>query len=193
MSLGGFDTHSNQLFQHAALLTQLSEALAAFQKDLEAKRLDSQVATMTFSEFGRRPSENDSRGTDHGTAAPLFVLGSKVKGGLHGTPASLKLERNALEELAQCCDEFLVHAVDVEGLCQGIDRELIGRLADASPIPTTYAGGANSLADLEEVTRVGRGRLDLTIGSALDIFGGSGVRYEDCVEFNRRQAALEPG
>lgn len=106
---------------------------------------------------------------------------------------SLKLERAALDELARCCDEFLVHAVDVEGLCQGIDRELIGRLADASPIPTTYAGGANSLADLEEVTRLGRGRLDLTIGSALDIFGGSGVRYEDCVEFNRRQASRKPG
>ena len=68
--------------------------LAAFQKDLESKKLDSQVTTMTFSEFGRRPNENESRGTDHGTAAPLFVLGSKVKGGLHGTAPSLKLERN---------------------------------------------------------------------------------------------------
>jgi hypothetical protein len=94
VSLSGFDTHSNQVGQHAALLTQLSEALAAFQRDLEAKKLDRQVTTMTFSEFGRRPSENESRGTDHGTAAPLFVMGSAVKAGLHGTPPSLKLERN---------------------------------------------------------------------------------------------------
>ena len=94
VSLGGFDTHSNQVGQHAALLTQLSEALAAFQRDLESKGLADQVTTMTFSEFGRRPSENESRGTDHGTAAPLFVLGSRVKGGLHGTPPSLKLQKN---------------------------------------------------------------------------------------------------
>ena len=53
----------------------------------------------------------------------------------------------------------------------------------------TYAGGANSLADLEDVTKLGRGKVDLTIGSALDIFGGHGVKYEDCVKFNRRRSA----
>ncbi|MSU25490.1 MAG: DUF1501 domain-containing protein [Opitutus sp.] len=94
VSLSGFDTHSNQLSAQANLLTQLSEGLGSFQKDLEAHQLDGQVTTMTFSEFGRRPSENESRGTDHGTAAPLFILGSRVKGGLHGTAPSLKLERN---------------------------------------------------------------------------------------------------
>jgi phosphoribosylformimino-5-aminoimidazole carboxamide ribotide isomerase len=77
--------------------------------------------------------------------------------------------------------------VDVEGLCHGIDRELVEKLGQWTPIPTTYAGGANSLADLEEVTRLGRNKIDLTIGSALDIFGGTGVKYEDCVKFNRRQ------
>jgi len=94
----------------------------------------------------------------------------------------------ALQNLALHCAEFLVHAVDVEGLCRGIDRELVKKLAEWSPLPTTYAGGANSLADLEEVTRVGQGRIDLTIGSALDIFGGSGVRYADLVAFNQRLA-----
>lgn len=94
VSLGGFDTHTNQLTQHSNLLTQLSEGLAAFQRDLEEKKLADQVTTMTFSEFGRRPNENESRGTDHGTAAPLFVLGSRVKGGLHGTPPSLELAKN---------------------------------------------------------------------------------------------------
>ena len=104
-----------------------------------------------------------------------------------------------LEKLSRSCAEFLIHAADVEGLCRGIDRKLVSALAEWSPIPTTYAGGANSLADLEAVMRLGRGRIDLTIGSALDIFGGSGVRYEDAVAFNRRcaEAALagttEPG
>jgi uncharacterized protein (DUF1501 family) len=94
VSLGGFDTHNNQLATHAGLLKTLSEGLAAFQADLESKKLDDQVLTMTFSEFGRRPSENESRGTDHGTAAPLFVMGSRVKPGLHGTAPSLEVERN---------------------------------------------------------------------------------------------------
>ena len=93
-----------------------------------------------------------------------------------------------LKKLAGSCAEFLVHAVDMEGLCRGIDRELVEKLGQWTPIPTTYAGGANSLADLEEVTRLGQGKIDLTIGSALDIFGGAGVKYEDCVKFNRRQA-----
>jgi phosphoribosylformimino-5-aminoimidazole carboxamide ribotide isomerase len=95
-----------------------------------------------------------------------------------------------LAKLAGSCAEFLIHAVDVEGLCRGIDQELVSRLGQWSPIPTTYAGGASSLADLETVTRLGQGRIDLTIGSALDIFGGSGVRYEDAVAFNRRGSKL---
>ena len=98
----------------------------------------------------------------------------------------LRLDRDSMEHLAQYCSEFLVHGVDVEGLRLGIDRELIERLAAGSPLPTTYAGGANSLQDLEDVTRIGRGRIDLTIGSALDLFGGTGVRYADVVAFNRR-------
>lgn len=94
VSLGGFDTHSNQLGNHGNLLGQLSDALHAFQKDLEGHKLDKQVTTMTFSEFGRRPSENDSAGTDHGTAAPLFVVGSNVKGGMYGTAPSLNIKKN---------------------------------------------------------------------------------------------------
>ncbi len=99
----------------------------------------------------------------------------------------VKLSQESLATLARSCDEFLIHAADVEGLCRGIDSELVAKLADWTPIPTTYAGGARSLADLEEVTQRGRGRIDLTIGSALDIFGGQTVRYEDVVAFNRRQ------
>jgi len=101
----------------------------------------------------------------------------------------LEVNAETLGKFATYCAEFLVHAVDVEGLCRGIDRELVQKLGRWTPLPLTYAGGANSLTDLEEVTRLGGGRVDLTIGSALDIFGGSGVKYAECVAFNRRQPA----
>jgi phosphoribosylformimino-5-aminoimidazole carboxamide ribotide isomerase len=99
----------------------------------------------------------------------------------------LEVNAKTLKKFSDYCSEFLIHAVDVEGLCHGIDRELVEKLGEWSPIPAIYAGGANSISDLETVTKLGRGKIDLTIGSALDIFGGSGVRYEDCVKFNRRQ------
>jgi phosphoribosylformimino-5-aminoimidazole carboxamide ribotide isomerase len=99
----------------------------------------------------------------------------------------LALNPETLEMFSKFCAEFLIHAVDVEGLCKGIDGGLVEKLGRWTPVPTTYAGGANSLADLETVTQLGQGRVNLTIGSALDIFGGNGVKYEDCVKFNRRQ------
>ena len=90
-----------------------------------------------------------------------------------------------LKTLADSCAEYLVHAVDVEGLQTGIDLGLVQTLADGSPLPVTYAGGANSLADLEAVQQASGGRVHLTIGSALDIFGGD-LKYTDCVDFNHR-------
>ena len=96
----------------------------------------------------------------------------------------LEVNATTLQNFSAYCAEFLIHAVDVEGLCRGIDRELVLMLGQHTPIPTTYAGGANSLADLEAVTQLGQGKVDLTIGSALDIFGGSGLKYADCVKFN---------
>lgn len=90
-----------------------------------------------------------------------------------------------LARLAGSCGEFLIHAADVEGLCSGIDEELAERLGRWSPIPVTYAGGARAIADLGLVERRSAGRVDVTIGSALDIFGGSGVAYADCVAWNR--------
>lgn len=105
------------------------------------------------------------------------------------TFTNVTLSPDTLGRLSDSCAEFLVHAVDVEGLCQGVDLALVEKLARWSPLPVTYAGGARSLEDLENVTRVSEGRVDLTIGSALDIFGGTGVRYADCVAFNRRWLA----
>jgi len=99
----------------------------------------------------------------------------------------LAVNEDTLKTLSGFCAEFLVHAVDVEGLCRGIDIELVESLGRWTPIPATYAGGANSISDLETVTKLGQGKVDLTIGSALDIFGGSRVKYADAVAFNRRQ------
>jgi phosphoribosylformimino-5-aminoimidazole carboxamide ribotide isomerase len=103
------------------------------------------------------------------------------------TFTDMVLSGEILKALANGCAEFLIHAVDVEGLCQGVDMTLVEKLADWSPLPITYAGGARSIEDLESVDLAGKGRVDLTIGSALDIFGGTGVRYEDAVAFNRRK------
>ncbi|MFZ5797866.1 MAG: phosphoribosylformimino-5-aminoimidazole carboxamide ribotide isomerase [Desulfobulbaceae bacterium] len=100
---------------------------------------------------------------------------------------SLQVSGPTLERLAGFCDEFLVHAVDVEGKCMGVDDRLIRLLAEHATIPTTYAGGVASMADLELILEAGRGRLDATVGSALDIFGGSGLTYADVVAFHRRQ------
>ena len=105
----------------------------------------------------------------------------------------LSLGPEVLQNFARFCVEFLIHAVDVEGLCRGIDHELVEKLGHWTSIPTTYAGGANSLVDLEEVTHLGQGKIDLTIGSALDIFGGSSVRYTDAVAFNRRVSRVVAG
>jgi phosphoribosylformimino-5-aminoimidazole carboxamide ribotide isomerase len=89
------------------------------------------------------------------------------------------ITRENLEMVSEYCFEFLVHAAGVEGKQQGMDSELIEFLGAHSPIPVTYAGGANSLKDFEICNTLSKGKVDLTIGSALDIFGGN-VPYEEC-------------
>ena len=86
---GGFDTHANQTNGHEQTLAGVGNGLAAFMKDMAAKGLDKKVTVMCFSEFGRRVQQNDSNGTDHGAAGPMFLLGGKVKGGIHGAYPSL--------------------------------------------------------------------------------------------------------
>lgn len=92
-----------------------------------------------------------------------------------------------LEGLAGFCDEFLVHGVDVEGKMQGIQEELVSLLGENCPIPVTYAGGASRFYDLDRVKDMGNNRVDLTIGSALDIFGGS-IPYQEVVAWHRVNA-----
>ena len=101
------------------------------------------------------------------------------------TLIDIEITTETLEDLSKYCDEFLIHAADVEGKQQGMDDELIMFLAEHSPIPCTYAGGARTLADLKHCKQISNGTIDLTIGSALDLFGGTGVKYDDCVKFNK--------
>lgn len=95
VTLGGFDTHAQQANTQASLLKDLADSLAAFYADLAAHGVSQNVVVMTWSEFGRRVEENASLGTDHGTAAPLFVLGDAVRGGVYGEPPNLNKLDNA--------------------------------------------------------------------------------------------------
>ena len=85
----------------------------------------------------------------------------------------VKLSEQVLSDLASCCDEFLIHAVDVEGKASGIEEDLAAMLGSWDGIPVTYAGGVGSFEDLRLLKKLGRGKVDVTIGSALDLFGGS--------------------
>ena len=84
------------------------------------------------------------------------------------------------------CSEFLIHAADNEGLQRGIDQKLVSRLAEWCSIPVTYAGGGRGVHDLDLVKSCSEGKVDLTIGSALDIFGGTGATFEDCIRWNQQ-------
>lgn len=88
------------------------------------------------------------------------------------------------------CSELLIHAADKEGLQNGIDEDLVSKLAEWCSISVTYAGGCRDLRDLDLIRTKSHGKVDVTIGSALDIFGGSGVRFDDCISWNKEYSAL---
>lgn len=92
------------------------------------------------------------------------------------------LDESILDMLADYCDEYLIHAVDVEGKASGIEEELVTLLGSWGKIPITYAGGIGSFYHLDRIKLLGRDRVDVTVGSALDIFGGS-MKYEDVIDF----------
>lgn len=102
------------------------------------------------------------------------------------TLTDLQVTPATLDRLAPQCAEFLIHAADVEGLCGGIDAELVDLLGRWGKIPLTYAGGAATMDDMRLVESAGQGRVDVTVGSALDLFGGSGLSYHDLLVWNRR-------
>jgi len=101
------------------------------------------------------------------------------------TLTEMDVTLETLDRLLPSCAEFLIHAADVEGLCGGIDGELVTLLGNWGKCPVTYAGGAATMDDVQLVDEAGRGLVDVTVGSALDLFGGSGIRYDDLVAMNR--------
>jgi uncharacterized protein (DUF1501 family) len=117
IALGGFDTHANQAPAHERLLGLLANGLATFRRNMVAVGRWDDVMVLTYSEFGRRAKQNASGGTDHGTAAPHFVMGGKVKGGLHGRYPSL----------ADLQDGDLRHTVDFRDVYSTIVRGCWGR------------------------------------------------------------------
>ncbi|MDQ8191651.1 phosphoribosylformimino-5-aminoimidazole carboxamide ribotide isomerase [Roseibacillus persicicus] len=103
------------------------------------------------------------------------------------TLTDLPVTTAVLDALGEWCGEFLIHAADVEGKCGGVDADLVELLGTWSGRPMTYAGGVGTMTDLELVQERSGGRVDVTVGSALDIFGGQGVSYRELVAWNQRE------
>lgn len=123
-NLDGFDTHTNQNRQQENLLRDLSKTIGAFQRDLEEHGRDQQVLTVIFSEFGRRVAENGGKGTDHGTAGPVLIVGSALKGGLYGAvPSLVQLDQG---DLKHTTDFRSVYATILSGWFQADDRDILG-------------------------------------------------------------------
>jgi len=102
------------------------------------------------------------------------------------TLTNLAVTPETLDRLSEYCGQFLIHAADVEGKCGGIDGELVELLGRWRGRQMTYAGGVGSMADLERVQTLSDGHVDVTVGSALDIFGGTAIKYLDLVQWNKR-------
>lgn len=126
VQLGGFDDHAQERDQHAKLLKEFDMAISAFYQDLEAQGYAEKVVTMAFSEFGRRVKENGSGGTDHGTAAPVFVVGGQVKGGMYGVyPSLTDLDRNG--DLKYQVDFRSIYYTMVDDWLKGDARSVLGQ------------------------------------------------------------------
>mmetsp|Transcript_4121 Transcript_4121/g.5389 ORF Transcript_4121/g.5389 Transcript_4121/m.5389 type:complete len:275 (-) Transcript_4121:1412-2236(-) len=124
-----------------------------------------------------RRKPNDSSG-------PYYVVTDRWQ-----TYTDVEVNKETLESLSHYCDEFLVHGVENEGKRCGILENLVLLLGECSPIPVTYAGGVKDLSDLDRVKQIGKGRVDLTIGSALDCFGGS-IPYDEVIQWHNKEMHL---
>lgn len=101
------------------------------------------------------------------------------------TLTEMKVNLETIENLSKYCGEFLIHAADVEGQCAGVDVSLVNLLGQWTGCPITYAGGVRGLDDLKLINDASDGRLDATVGSALDLFGGTGVAYKCLLNWNK--------
>jgi uncharacterized protein (DUF1501 family) len=124
VQIDGFDTHANQLTTHANLLRQVSDAMTAFYKDMAARGHKDRILMMTFSEFGRRAHENGSKGTDHGSAAPMFLVGGKVKAGVVGDHPSLT--KLSMDNLVHHTDFRQVYAAILDRWLGINSKEVLG-------------------------------------------------------------------
>jgi len=114
-------------------------------------------------------------------SGPYYVVTDRWQ-----TYTNVEVNESTLQKLGNYCSEFLVHGVENEGKRCGILEDLVILLGKYSPVPVTYAGGVKGIEDLDRVKELGGGKVDLTIGSALDCFGGD-IKYEDVVAWHRRE------
>ncbi len=130
VSMGGFDTHANQQGSHDRLMTERAEGVAAFQQDLDKQGNAGRVLTMTFSEFGRRVAQNASGGTDHGTAAPMFLFGRRIKPGIYGAHPSLDADKLDQGDLKFVTDFRSVYATVLENWLGVKSAPILGQQFD---------------------------------------------------------------
>lgn len=131
-STGGFDTHARQADRQAELLGAFSDAVAAFQAEMEACGRADKVVVLTFSEFGRRVAENGSAGTDHGAAAPMFLVGKNVKGGMYGPIPDLQNLQNG--DVAFTTDFRQVYAATLDQWMGGDSEIVLGEKFEHVPV-----------------------------------------------------------
>jgi uncharacterized protein (DUF1501 family) len=141
--VGGFDTHANQVGGHENLLRNVSQSIAAFHKDLGAKGYGDKVTVMCFSEFGRRIQENNSYGTDHGTAGPMFVSGAKVKAGIYGAYPSLTDTDNG--DLKYTTDFRRVYATMLDGWLNADSTKVLNNRFEPLPLFASIKSSGKSI------------------------------------------------
>jgi phosphoribosylformimino-5-aminoimidazole carboxamide ribotide isomerase len=152
---------------HVIITSHLFDASGRFQKD----RLDALIAAVGRD---RLVIDLSCKATGQGWVVAMNRW---------QTMTDLIVDHATLDRLADSCAEFLIHAVDVEGKCEGIDEALVTHLGAWGRAPITYAGGVRSMDDMHRIQELSDGKLDATVGSALDLFGGSGVKYEELLAF----------
>ena len=139
VTIGGWDTHASQKPDHVRLLRTMSEAIAAFYEDLKAHGKDENVVIMTWSEFGRRAKSNASDGTDHGTAVPIFFIGTPVKGGFYGERPNLG--NLSSDNLRYTIDFRSVYATVLERWFDAPSNDILGGQFETLPVFNTAAVG----------------------------------------------------
>ncbi len=191
VSQGGYDTHANQLARHTDLMQELNDAVAAFQNDLGLLGLKDRVLSMTISEFGRRVKENGSAGTDHGTAAPLFMFGPAVNGGILGSNPDF----NTLDNRGDFLHDYDFRQIYASVLNQwfGVSADIIRHVFPTAPTllplvrtsPYMEAGDFNRDGKIDFEDFVAFARAFGTGDPAFDLDGDGKVGFSDFIAFAR--------